>query len=242
MEGSLLIEFVGLPGSGKSTLARTVAGMLHDRGVTVREVNRPLMIEGRVRASLRRVMLALRFVMSRPRLGLRSAAGILGTSQRRLSDTRAVLTNWLCKCRLMDDLGRTRGIYVSDEGVLHAVWSIRYSAARPASRAGDLAATIRALLPDRWIVVFVASGDDVAKHRLLTRPGRPNRLARDMRGAENEAAQNATAALAEVRSTLDRVSRLACGADITVLTLENGREADLHPNSRYICDVIAGVT
>jgi len=232
----ILVEFFGIPGTGKTTLARAVVEELRTRGVRVAEANLPIMVEHSGISAMRRAALAGGFALREPTLAMRSLSEVMASRQRRLNDLRAVALNWLSKCELMRRAVQGPGIQVSDEGLLHAVWSIAYSARDATVLGGSVVEAIRYLLPAVWLVVMVDAADEESAERLRRRPGRLNRLARDSMRDGRAPVRRARSGIAQTRRILGDVVRAAPSADIRVMSVRNDVEADLAANTRLVCE------
>lgn len=238
---TVLVEFIGLPGSGKSTMARIVAEQVRSRGIAVRLMNDGFDNNGRLLGALQRILLAVSAIGKRPALASRSIAHIAGSMQREWSDLRAVTTNLLFKWALVDGAASQDGVRISDEALLHAVWSIAYRARRRDALPEGLSGTVGALVPEKWMIVVVDAGTDAARARLVAREGRPNRLARDIGQDLNLALKEAEAGMEVVNELLDRVCQDVPGDRIRIVKLENRRDSDLAPNCDYLAGLIVNV-
>ena len=228
---AVLIEFVGLPGSGKSSISQATLQRLTAEGLNIKEANRKIYSGRRLHSAAYRVWLAGVFFALRAEQRAKLITSLRRSGQRTGSDFRAVLVNWLVKCDVMAQLVSKDGTYISDEGVLHAVWSMMYAASQPDVLVEPCSETIARLLPRRWVVVVVETDGAVAIERLLTHaPGR-NRLVRDVADGLLESEEKARRGMDMVQRTLERVVALRPDADVTVLSLDNGPDSD--PGSHF---------
>ena len=225
MSGATLIEFVGIPGSGKSTLARRLVGRLGMAGANVRLCN-PEMSESRIRNTMLRTAAAMTFAAKHPILGARATAMMLQSRQPSVDDYRAALVNWLCKCKTMVSLA-AGPVHVSDEGVLHAVWSAAYRARMRGQLAEAAAWAIARMRPSHWIVVLINVDGQDAVERALRRQGRPNRLARDAKVDRAAAQANAEDAMRVVADTLAYAKRQKTNGRLSVVSVDNESTIDV---------------
>lgn len=215
---AVLVEFVGVPGSGKTTLAEALAAEFQRRGLTVVQANNAWRHPWRWTTRIHRLRLAVECAVASPASARSAIRLVQASKQRSLSDAASVVTNWLCKLRLM----RRRGaadIGVTDEGTLHAIWSLAYSATARDAIAALAAHHLVTLAPSAWIVVRVATEEQVASRWLLSREGPRNRLAADITTAGSAAIRDAAAAGCVVDELV--ASLAACGAIRAVLDVVN---------------------
>lgn len=103
-------------------------------------------------------------------------------------------------------------VSVSDEGLLHALWSVSYRAAERAPLVQLGADALTALAAGvRWVVVRVSTEQQIASGWLLAREGAPNRLAIDIKTRGTAAIDDACAAADVVDRTIERlIANRAC--------------------------------
>src|SRR5690606_19043648 len=144
------------------------------------DANAEISSQKRVSGGIRRIYAAAKFSAMHPNAVHQAVALVRRSRQQTANDARAVLTNWLCKCSVMRRMA-AGGIFVSDEGVLHAVWSMAYRSSERAEIPVVAAELVMGMLPTSWVVVEVDNAGESIVQRLGMRAGRPNRLAQDIR-------------------------------------------------------------
>ena len=221
--GSVVVEFVGLPGSGKSTLSHALAEQLRRSGESVSEVTYEITHrESALRRRWIKLGFLLRTLLAEPHRSLDVLREIRGSRQANLRDTWSTTSNLLYLCGLMGELARRPGIHVLDQGVVNALWSVRFSARsdRPLRRLGEIASD---WFPRKTrVVVLLEVRPALAADRLLGRARTQSRLERRLAGDGLPGAlRAASAALDETRAALAELSR-GRWEGIEILTVPEG--------------------
>ena len=218
----MYVEFVGVPGSGKTAIAEELCSLLKKAGVEYAYSNAMLASSSRLSRAFRRLGAAMQFAARRPFLAAALLADVHASKQRSLSDQRAVAVNILGKCGLMYRVCESNLITISDEGVLHAAWSMLYSAnAVVEAEWSHLVKVVTEIAPAKWIVVKVVDEASTSRGRLLDRPGRRNRLARDVLSGDPAAQMRAYRALCQVEQYMQAASKR--GVLFKVIEVNNDR-------------------
>ena len=219
-DGSLLVEFLGLPGVGKSELSHRVAQRLAGNGIAVRQPSHVL-AHGMSPPARRlgKTLYVLREILCHPVAAARTARAIAATGQRDRR-TRGLLTfNWLLVVALARRARRRAGIHLLDQGLLQAVWSVAFD--------GDADGAVRLLsapdagraLPD--VVVVVEADQGTVRQRLCHRAQNESRLERQFDRA-TELLAHGDRLLQRIRTALAR----DCGARIVTVHNEAGTDLD----------------
>jgi len=197
---NIIVEFAGLPGAGKSTITKAVANRLRSSGEVV--------VEPRVRNRIRKFKFTAMTIMKRPLISLSAIGMILATRQKSVRDYLATAYNFLYVSSLYCSAKQKAGIYIFDQGLIHALWSIGFSAYSP-NVVGRLSPLVRDLMADAptVMVVFVEVSTRTVARRIGNRPGSKSRLdALINKPNFDRALENAVATLIETRSTAEALS------------------------------------
>jgi len=172
-----------------------VAGLLHERGIPVSD---PAPHDARVERSLARwatkLWYAGRALLRHPGHAASWIRLIVRSRQRHLGDAWTVLVNWLY---LLDRVGHHRtspGVYVMDQGLFQALWSLAYGAGTSVIPTAAVLKELRAVLPGRCVVVLVEAGCGAALARLRQRRVGWSRLQHDLTAGDVNAPVTAAAA------------------------------------------------
>jgi len=197
-----------MPGSGKSTLAETLRRELESRGYATSSVNAPIarLSSGRHRM-IKRIALAGQFAARHPTATMRAVFHLARARQRRLSELRTVILNLLSKCELVRRSSNIGDIvHISDEGVLHALWSGAYGATHPdPGRFMDMVNALLGVVPVPDVILMVDAPDSMIVDRLMQDPRR-NRLGQDVARDGDRALGAARSAMALVERVLHAAS------------------------------------
>lgn len=205
---SVVVEFAGLPGSGKSTLSHALAEELRRSGEPVSEVSYEITHRtSPLRRRWIKLGFLLRTLLGQPRRSLEALLEIRRSGQGSLRDSWSTTSNFLYLCGLMAELARRPGIHILDQGVVSALWSVRFSARgeRPLRHLAEIASGC--FRPVARVVVLLEIRPELAVERLLGRDHVQSRLERRLSGDLPAALLAATAALEQTRSALDELSR-----------------------------------
>jgi thymidylate kinase len=177
-EGSLRIEFFGLPGSGKTTISREIYALL---AASNREVVFAPEILRDDRGTIARAAAKLRVILSesarasQARAAIRSAFAIRQPSLR--DKVRSVFTV-ATVMSLYSRLARERVSAVLDQGLLQALWSVRLRAGE--SRSGAASALADEILDfaasSGHVFVSVETPVSVCIQRLASRNSKHSRM------------------------------------------------------------------
>ena len=227
--GSLLVEFVGLPGAGKSTLATRVVEALQTQEIypcsPVAEIN--------CRSTFNRLtsktMYAGRSGLTRP---LITSAAIRTTGFRRLfstGDSRSVLFNWLFIHGVIERYRRSEDVVILDQGLLQAYWSARLS------ETDAFCNHIRWGILDKYahtpiLVVNIQVSPETIQTRLDDRDPNPSRVKPDQEGKYS--ITDATQAYTRTRDLMNSVAKQNDNAES--LTISNENMEDIEPNVKKI--------
>ncbi len=219
----LCVEFLGLPGAGKSTISRLVAGLLHERGVAVTD---PAPDPDRsLTRGATKLWCAGRALVRHPGHAARWIRLIVRSRQRRLSDAWVVLVNWLYLLDRIGHHGIGPGVYVMDQGLFQALWSLAYGASASVIPTAAVLKELQATLPSRCVVVLVEVGCGAALARLRQRRVGWTRLQHDV--AAGDAQAPVTAAAAALWQVEQVAADLAARHRIRLLRVRNDDAAAL---------------
>ncbi|WP_418790836.1 hypothetical protein [Phosphitispora sp. TUW77] len=120
------IEIIGMPASGKTTLLREM--VLNNSEVV--NVNEALPKSKIIRQIYKMKCLSLYFI-NFPKQSIRDSKIILASKQKKWSDFFTVITNWFLVVYLYEMYKNNQEcIYVWDQGLFQAIWSINFSSTR----------------------------------------------------------------------------------------------------------------
>jgi hypothetical protein len=181
-----IVELCGLPGSGKSHVASVLARALLARGHEPHDVRASLGPD--VGAALRvprKLSAAVTATLAEPGAAVAIGAAVI-RSQRTIAARASRSLQWLVTQELLRRARRDGGVYVLDEGVVQALWSIGLR--------GDVERVVEALDSEpAWIgpdvLLVVRATPAAADRRLSARASthsRTQRLPADDRLAELE--------------------------------------------------------
>lgn len=234
-QGSVWVEFLGLPGSGKSELSRAVARGLRARDVAVSVPSYALdhlTPTGERLAS--KLWLAARGCTRSPRASRFWMRTLVASRQASARELRAVALNWFYLLGSVERWSAIPGCHVFDQGLCQALWSIGYAAQQPDALSLDLVPGLGEALPPRTLVVLVEAGLGTILERLARRNSGTSRLERDL--AAGHSANCLERAFRLLRRIDDIVWQLAQLRDIQVLRVDNDAEQALAGHAAAIVD------
>ncbi len=222
----LCVEFLGLPGAGKSTMSRVLADLLHERGIAVTDpAPRAASVDPPLTRWATKLWYAARALVRHPGHTAFWIRLIVRSRQRRLADAWTILVNWLY---LLDRVGRHHtapGVYVMDQGLFQALWSLAYGAGASVIPTAAVLKELQAALPSRCVVVLVDVGSSAALARLRQRRLGWSRLQHDLAAGDSGAPVIAAAA---ALGQVERVAvELAAHRRIRLLRVHNDDPAAL---------------
>ena len=173
-----LIEFAGLPGSGKTTIVNRLASDLLFERETVYTRNKMMADDKSAMARHAvRARYVLRGLMTRPGLFLGALRLIRQDGQASLLSLAKVCWNFWCVLGWYLWLGRhaQSGVVLVDQGIIQAIWSVRFAAKR---NEADWREFIASLPFEIDTVVVLWCDLAVVQERLSGRVGSYSRLER----------------------------------------------------------------
>jgi hypothetical protein len=225
----MLVEFWGTPGAGKTTLAQLVLDALRRRGVPATNA---LEKRSRIMIQLERTLGALSCCVCFPKASAAAVSFIKASQQRSLRDLRPVLIRWLAAYGRFRLCHNRRRLVVTDEGLVQAFWSIRYSASRevswPLGIPGDLPS-----IP-RWLIIEIRTADDLLATRLLSRRWQNSRLTADLAADRNGTLARAAHATSATRQFISTLAK-DCGHEFTAAHIDNTTDG-LQPVAEHIAE------
>jgi hypothetical protein len=235
-QGSIIVEFVGMPGSGKSTLAHATAELLRARGLPVWEPTYAMDHQTpHGPRQLRKLSHAVSALLTRRRSAVAFAAAALRSGQRHPGELGAVMVNWWYLLDVHRRAMVTPGVHLLDQGLLQALWSLGYGARHPKA-AFDNAPTMLPRSP-RYMVVSLRVATETALERVRARPNGESRVDREVSAGRGELA------LARARTMADSVDgladRLASEGVLTVAQFDNEGADVLSSNASALADRLA---
>lgn len=228
-----VVEFIGLPGVGKTTLALEVLAHLTSAHLTpaLPVTLAYTLIRGKPwfvrRFYSTRSILGL--ARTQPRYALHTGQVIRASGQRSFYDTLKVTNNWLSVSAATVQAQGAPGIWLFDQGMFQALWSVGYSAGAK-DRSGCLQ-TLSAQMPKPDLLVLLRAELLAVLRRLQTRGGKASRL-------DTGVEANAEARLFEAEALLDQLAGLSRTAAVRVLELDATCDDALGSNARHVADTI----
>lgn len=221
VRGGLLVEFLGLPGVGKSTISHQVAEILRKEGISVAEPTYVLAHKTRTHTRiLKKSAHAIWGTLCRPSRACLLASVVVASRQRSIGDSARTLFNCLFLSSLMRRCEQAGGIYLFDQGMFQALWSIGFHADDRAfvNSLHKLCNVI--LLPA--VIVLVEAPVESIKQRLTGRIGFASRLEKqDM--DDTFSWERAVSVLEGIKGIL--YSRAQCRS-VHLLCMDNALEKD----------------
>jgi hypothetical protein len=153
----VMVELVGMPGAGKSYLCSGVAAAAGERGFDSLETPPPVDDQSMVKVRIGKIGRAVGFTLLHPLTSARLAGTVLTSGQSSFSGMFTKGINLLSELKRFG--GVNRGVRLSDQGVVQAVWSIGFRAEKPDAK--RLLTAVARWLPATLVMVEVDRGSNV---------------------------------------------------------------------------------
>jgi len=227
---NLVVEFFGISGVGKSTLAAKVLQRLSQIEVCSPATKS---LHGSNDPFSSKVLRYIHFFCNRPRFAIAAIFHILASRQRSRHDLFFVLKHWFDKWSLLWSQVRAKGLWVNDEGIFVALWSVAFSAKREWILEDFYLKCCNCEIPG--IVVVVDANVDTILRRLSTRT-RITRLERQVKAESLSAVTRGMAVYKMVRNSVLREIESRNGLEIVFI--DNSKDEDLDRNVDIIVERI----
>lgn len=159
----MIVELVGMPGAGKSYLCSCVAAAAVERGIDSLETTPPVDDQSMAKVRFGKISRAAAFALLHPLLSVRLGLIVVLSGQSSFSGMFTKGINLLSELKRFGSRGR--GIRLSDQGVVQAVWSIGFRAKKPVAE--KLLNAVQRWLPGTLVVIEVDRGSNI--EQLATR-------------------------------------------------------------------------
>jgi hypothetical protein len=168
---------MGLPGSGKTALAHAVAGLLRDRGASVREPTFHLNHEmGVLPRQLAKIRYSLALVLLKPGWACSWLRAILASGQKTIPAFIGMLINCFHILEIRRRSGRRSGFYILDQGIFQAVWSLGQESGRDVFSIKAVGAAVRLVAGRGCTLAYVTADAASVVRRLRERKRRQSRM------------------------------------------------------------------
>jgi thymidylate kinase len=226
----MVVEFLGLPGAGKSTLARLAAEALVERGIAVEYVNRTLTHgAGPPRRWLRKAGRVIEGLVRTPRCSALTIRRIHETRQRSPRDFLITAFNWLLVTTLVRRAAASRKVFLLDQGIAQALWSVGFSAQGQAWQ--ETMRQVASCAPAPDMIFLVHAGLLNIKDRLALRRHNLSRLS-GTQAINSEPLVRASA-------LLEAVADIMRSRQVPIIVVNNEHHRQLSDNTiMIVCKII----
>jgi hypothetical protein len=152
-----MVELVGMPGAGKSYLCSGVAAAAGERGIDSLETTPPVDDQAMAKVRIGKIGRAVGFALLHPLISARLGKIIVSSGQQSFSGLATKGINLLSELKRFGGAGR--GMRLSDQGVVQAVWSIGFRAKKPVAK--TLLTVVERWLPATLVMVEVDRGSNI---------------------------------------------------------------------------------
>ncbi len=230
------LEFVGLPGVGKSTLSHRVAELLQRRGWPVEQ---PTYSADHEMRAWQRQLLKVRLVSAEavlhPGRTATSIRAILATRQAGALDLIRVAANWLFVSSLLRQAQHREALYIFDEGLVGALWSIGFSARSTGT--GRVLQELARQRPTPVVVAVMEADVETIAQRLRRRKDGDSRLERTV--PIRDGWERGLRALQQIKATLQTL--IDEGVDIRLAVVQDPRPEDLANIAAGLASTVEGL-
>lgn len=235
-EDAVIIELVGLPGAGKSTVAHAAAKILRKKGIQIAE---PTYVLNHESSTIRRRMVKLSLVLGtaiwRPNVVRCLFKKLLTTQQRTFSDLITVVMNtlyiWGLAYRILDK----KGIFILDQGLHQALWTVTFSGAGGISVFLEDIERLFTITGGKLVVAFLECELDTAYARVVNRAVTASRITeQDSRHYALRQALEALSLTTQVALELHRRQQI----QIELLWIANGHGESIQAGSKKLTDLL----
>ena len=236
--GSVWVEFVGLPGAGKSEVSRATARVLRARHLRVSEPSYEMdHATPPAQRLASKLWLAARGWARNPRESRFWMQTLVAAHQDGARWPRTVALNWFYLIGSLQRWSGVPGVHVFDQGLLQALWSIGYGARRPDVVSTGLLSRLGSALPPRALVVLVDAAVPTILQRLAQRGTGKSRLERDL--VTDRSADCLARASQVLKYVEDIAWQLSHVHDLVVLRIDNDAECTLPAHAVAIADAVS---
>jgi AAA domain len=224
-DGTMIVEFLGLPGAGKSTLSQLAAEVLADCGIAVECPNRTLARgAGPTRRWLRKLGCVIDGLARAPYYSGSAIKLVNKTRQKSLRELLSTTFNWLLVTALVRRAAGSPKVVLLDQGIAQALWSIGFSAQSEAWQ--DIMRRAASLAPTPDMIVLIHAAPPNIAGRLAVRPRNSSRLTATQ-AADPEL-------LARASALLESATAIMQCRQVPITTVSNEHHRQLADNAATI--------
>jgi thymidylate kinase len=238
---SVIIEFLGVPGSGKSTLSHSVADILREMGLYIKEPSYELDHQKNIFVrKTKKLYKAIIHLMSRPVYSMHHILEIVRSDQRHFIETLKLIINLLYISEYYGECRRRSGVYFFDQGFFQWLCSTLYSAQKSSALESNRIYRLiqYSIEQSKCMVISVHADPATAMARMEQRGGSASRLEQlDSKAKLNEGVLQFYRCLLDTERLIQDWSQNGRHFEpghLTVLKVDNGEGSSLVNNQMII--------